>query len=288
MEQRIIYDKISVTQESGFEPSSIAFTYADMPDTPTHPIQAYLREVRPEYMRCPSSPLPVTENEDGPILMPSYVGISGGCDIDPQSADFDGCPNKPESQRLYKNSKKGTGPNGSIVTSSGLLPPNEQISISMCTDGTSNVMIVAEQSDWLRDIGPNVKNKYHGDPGWNPPSDRNPGGWLSGTDVVDPVGKAVGLPDASKPGDWHADLLLNITTVRFKPDLKIAFEGDGRNLLPGCGPVMGHDNPLQSPHPGGLQVALLDGSVQFISGTVDLAVLLRLAIRDDGQNVDFD
>jgi hypothetical protein len=31
-----------------------------------------------------------------------------------------------------------------------------------------------------------------------------------------------------------------------------------------------------------------DGSVQFISGTTDLAVLLRVAIRDDGQNVKLD
>jgi len=62
--------------------------------------------------------------------------------------------------------------------------------------------------------------------------------------------------------------------------------------LPGCaenrfGPT-GHDNPLQSPHPGGLLVALVDGSMQFISGTTDLAILLRLAIRADGRNAKLD
>ena len=54
---------------------------------------------------------------------------------------------------------------------------------------------------------------------------------------------------------------------------------------PGCGEIMGLNNPLQAAHPGGLLVAFVDGSVQFISGTTDLAVLLRIAIRDDGQTV---
>ena len=50
----------------------------------------------------------------------------------------------------------------------------------------------------------------------------------------------------------------------------------------------GINNPLQSPHPGGILVAFVDGSVQFISNTTELAVLLRIAIRDDGQNVRFE
>jgi hypothetical protein len=46
---------------------------------------------------------------------------------------------------------------------------------------------------------------------------------------------------------------------------------------------MGHNNPLQSPHTGTVLAALVDGSVQSISNTTDLGILLRLAIRDDGQ-----
>jgi prepilin-type processing-associated H-X9-DG protein len=45
---------------------------------------------------------------------------------------------------------------------------------------------------------------------------------------------------------------------------------------------------LQSPHPGGLIAALVDGSVQFVSQEVELTVLLRLAIRNDGQPVETD
>ena len=43
------------------------------------------------------------------------------------------------------------------------------------------------------------------------------------------------------------------------------------------------NNPLQSPHPGGLLAACVDGSVQFIPESADFAVLLRYVIRDDGQ-----
>jgi len=297
-EQRNLHDKIALTQDAQFHPPGIAFTYADMPDTQAHRIQNQLRRVHPDYMRCPDSPLPTMEVRAGYILMPSYVGISGGCDIDAKSPDFDGCPDRPETQMMYKNPKKGTGPNGSIVTSSGMLPPNEQISIAHCSDGTSNTMIVSEQSDFLRGISPSLTTSYHGDPGWNPPSDKKPSGWLSGTDVVDPVGPATGLPTrhdpgdwriaSSKPGDWHADLLLNITTVRYKPNLKQVIGDKGQQSLPGCAAAMGHNNPLQSPHPGGVFVAMVDGSVQFVVATVDVGVLLRLAIRDDAQNVDLD
>jgi prepilin-type processing-associated H-X9-DG protein len=77
-------------------------------------------------------------------------------------------------------------------------------------------------------------------------------------------------------------------------DLKRVIDGttSGGGGAPGCSEShisgQGVNNPLQSPHPGGVLVAMVDGSVQFISGTTDLAVFLRLAIRDDGQNVKLD
>jgi hypothetical protein len=74
----------------------------------------------------------------------------------------------------------------------------------------------------------------------------------------------------------------NITTVRYPADLKFVL---GTNAFPGCSEDHGINNPLQSAHPGGLLVAFVDGSVHFISGTADLSVLLRIAIRDDGQGI---
>jgi hypothetical protein len=144
-------------------------------------------------------------------------------------------------------------------------------------------MIVGEQSDWLRDLDPSISTSYHGDPGWNGaggPS--NPdvgtdhlGGWLTGTNEVSSV--ASGQNFVCDEGAF------NVTTVRYKPDLKRVIGASAS--APGCGEVLGHNNPLQSAHPGGILCAFVDGSVQFISGTTDLAVLLRVAIREDGQNV---
>jgi len=233
--------------------------------------------------------------------MPTYVGIAGGCDIDSNCTDYDSEHHASWSGRslpsAYVNRAKGTGPNGSIVTSSGMLPPAEHVPISLCADGTSNTMIVGEQSDFLRDIDRTIPNnyhvapKYHGDPGWNLNTDKNPGGWLSGTDVVEPVGPAKfdpGSSGGSGPGGWHAELLFNLTTVRYRPDFKRVMSTNPNGSLPGCAEVMGHNNPLQSPHPGGVLVGFCDGSVQFLSGTTDLAVLLQLAIRDDGMEIKLD
>ena len=56
----------------------------------------------------------------------------------------------------------------------------------------------------------------------------------------------------------------------------------GTTSWPGCSENHGINNPLQSPHPGGLQAAMADGSVRFLSEKTALEVLLRLAIRNDG------
>jgi prepilin-type processing-associated H-X9-DG protein len=42
---------------------------------------------------------------------------------------------------------------------------------------------------------------------------------------------------------------------------------------------------LQSAHSGGLLVGFVDGSVQWITPTTELQLLLRIAIRDDGSQI---
>ena len=246
-----------------------------------------LNLLAPDYMRCPSSDLPVMETPAGPILLPTYVGIAGGCDIVPDSHDYRFIATTatglaaPTARDIYHNRFKGTGAAaGGIVTSSGLLPPCEHVRLDMCSDGTSNTMIVAEQSDWLRDRNPRSRAKYHGDPGWTVGGTGAGGGFLSGTTRFDPV-PAV-LTPGGPPSVWGADCW-NITTVRYPPNHKRVM---GTTPLPGCSENHGINNPLQSPHPGGLLVGLADGSILFVANDTELAVLLQIAIRDDAPPAD--
>jgi hypothetical protein len=150
-------------------------------------------------------------------------------------------------------------------------------------------MIVGEQSDWLLDTNRRIEKKYHGDAGWDTSgtgpataSTTSGGGFVSGTIESTPVPLAIGGMPGSPPAIYDC---YNITTVRYPPNLKHVL---GAAPYPGCSEDHGTNNPLQSPHTGGILVACVDGSVQFLSDTTDLAVLLRITIRDDGQNVKLD
>jgi hypothetical protein len=288
MEQRAAYDAIIRSQSPG-APGNAAFNAEN--------ISTYsgvsLDFVQPDYMKCPSSPLPEMETPPGPVMLPNYVGISGGCDIDPASPDYQGV-NLQEMifsaiGQPYRNRFKSVGHTpGSLITSSGVLTACQYTGMASITDGTSNTIIVGEQSDWLRDRndGP---GRYHGDPGWDTsgtgpanPSLTDGGGFISGTANFARIPAAVnGTPGiTTTPYDCY-----NITTVRYPADLEQVL---GSSPLPGCDEDHGINNPLQSPHPGGILVAFTDGSVQFIAGTADLSILLRLAIRDDGQQIRLD
>ncbi len=300
MEQRNIYDKIANLIRAGSTaPAATVFTANGANAITGRPLDKLI----PDYMRCPSSPLPVMSDQTGSICLSTYVGITGGVDITTtNNATLHPSPNlwgNPTSTRSYVNragatfASVGATP-GAVITSSGMLPIAQHVGMNGCTDGTSNTMIVGEQSDWLRDVNRTISTKYHGDPGWNGSGGPNSntgtdamGGWLSGTNVVPAIPDQLwsSATDVAPPNQvaWGATpIIFNVTTVRYKPHVK---EVLGTGAAPGCAEIRGLNNPLQAAHPGGLLVAFVDGSVQFISGTTDLAVLLRIAIRDDGQTV---
>jgi prepilin-type N-terminal cleavage/methylation domain-containing protein len=310
MEQRNIYDKIANLVRSGSAVANVAFTAnganANIAPAGSRPLDKLV----PDYMRCPSSPLPVMSDQTGSICLPTYVGIAGGTDITltaTPNTTLNPNPNLwgvPTSTRAYVNRAGATitmpAPStaaGAVITSSGMLPIAQHVGMQGCTDGTSNTMIVGEQSDWLRDVNRQNSTKYHGDPGWGGTGGPNSntgtdarGGWLSGTTCAPSIPDQVWTTsDVAPPNQvaWSTGgpIIFNVTTVRYKPHLKEVLAAGGTGAAPGCSEIMGPNNPLQAPHPGGLLVAFVDGSVQFISGTTDLAVLLRIAIRDDGQTV---
>ena len=284
-EQRNLYDKIASTQRPGFRTANVPFNAHAINGT----LDNLLAKIKPAFMRCPSSPLPVMEQANGPIALPTYVGISGGCDISHDSSDYESVGSfpllkAPKSNRRYYNVFKGIAPHNGVMTSSGILPPNEHMNIARCSDGTSNTIIVGEQSDWLRDDDSDKPAKLHGDPGWDTDGTagtgpKDGGGFLSGTAASLRIPRL--QPPNKTPAPWGVDCY-NVTTVRYRLNAKHVL---GTRPHPGCSEDHGPNNPLQSAHPGGVLVGFVDGSVMPLSENADLAILLRMAIRDDGQNV---
>jgi hypothetical protein len=70
----------------------------------------------------------------------------------------------------------------------------------------------------------------------------------------------------------------NLTSIRWPVGTK-------NYSLGGINVNHGPNNPLISAHPGGAMCALTDGSVRFLSDTMNLTTLKFLADRDDGNPV---
>jgi prepilin-type N-terminal cleavage/methylation domain-containing protein len=244
-------------------------------------IPLLLAEMRPKFMRCPSSPLPITETQSGPIMLPSYVGIAGGGNIPAAN-------NQPAYTNRYVLATMG--PNGDgTATASGMLTLCEQQNIASCRDGTSNTMVVSEQSDWLTFPKADGNSQtFHGDAGWQE-------GWLAGTDQSQPIGSTTRPTAGRNFGSIGVGYHYNVTVLMWPPGKKDVVQG-GTNMPTYNGAtitgttqssteVMGINNPIQAPHPGQTLVALGDASVQGMSDTVDLNIAKRVAVRDDGHNV---
>jgi len=203
------------------------------------------------YYRCPSTTLPeihnTANNGTTPMMFTTYVGISGSV-LDP-------CSNG------------GAG----LVSGGGVLFPNSKVTITGITDGASNTMVVAEQSDFLRD--PN--NSPH-PAGWGARTSAGPHGWTMGC----------ASPLNTLPPSWRQNATsnddnraFNCVTVRYMINQRIAVDS------PGTHDNTGANMPITSAHSGGANVLFGDGRVQFLSSSTPLLNLQYLASRADGQVV---
>ena len=202
-------------------------------------------------MLCPSSSLPqLTKVGSFELTRPSYVGIAGATD---GAGDLYSDASFPES----RVSPCCVPPDGQIAAG-GLLIPNRNVKIAEITDGSSNTLIVGEISDFAKDAAGNDVSM----------DGSFPNGWLMGT-------LAAGTPSSYHTG--FSPPCYNITTIRHPVGTRNA-------SLPGL-KWNQPNHPLVSPHPGGAMTAYADASVAFLSQTIDLRTLKRLATRDDGQVV---
>lgn len=200
-----------------------------------------LKELVVDGFLCPSSPLPAIDTSVGNNtwgMCHHYVGLQGAA------------PTVPGNAGGYQDCNHGWSCNN------GLLSPNEYRSFRDATDGSSNTLLIAEQSGLTNKL--NRTANYYG--GWH--GARNYGY----------VGNAtVGCSDLWQSGT---------TCVRFAINSDIIQTG-------ATDTTYRNNTILNSFHPGGINALCLDGSVHFIPETIDFDMLKRLAVRHDGQSVSF-
>ncbi|PHR92259.1 MAG: prepilin-type cleavage/methylation domain-containing protein [Blastopirellula sp.] len=204
-------------------------------DAPNSPNKQLIEDLRVTGVLCPSSPLPDTKKmKHGSVVqVASYVGIEG-------SYFRGGTTTTAASQPYFENY-------GRKVYNGVILTARHSIGMKNITDGTSNTLMVSEQSDFQYDSsGSKVDRRSGGHEG---------GAWSCG----------------AGSNSWQQ----NVTTIRYPINGGYGAAGNGAPY---------HANiPLLSPHPGGVMSCFADGSVHFISETINFATLTALADRSDGQ-----
>ena len=200
--------------------------------------------------KCPSSTTDPFTADQGTTnerrgMMHEYVGIAGAY------------PDPGLRGNVCKNSLRGG------VCRNGLLLANENRGIHHAVDGTSNSIIVSEQSGLvgIRDGAGNL-GKY-------PIRSNYAGGWAG--NAADSVVRTVEtMPD--NDNFYHTGL----TVIRWTLNAPEAVPNSSNTSYM-------TNTVLNSFHPGVVQVLLGDGSTRPLSETIEMETLRRLGAADDGQ-----
>ena len=199
---------------------------------------AVLLKVAPAVYRCPANNTdprgnpPGSVNDSGGFLV-DYVGIAGATP-DPGGRTTGTCASSTRGSACI---------NGSLLA-------NQQTSLTWITDGTSNTLIVAEQSGRVNLV--DIRSVYAGS-------------W-AGADV------ATKIPSGD---NWYHTGLIY---VKYANNSQVATAGFSSQTYE-------INTILNSNHPGGINGLLADGSVRFIGDDVSLNTMLRVASRDDAQTI---
>lgn len=272
--------------------------------------------------KCPSTPLLDFPNavNPGPVTQPatstavryqymenrshgqihSYVGISGAAP-DPAGRT---------TGVIARNVQPGYG--RPIMANSGMLVINEAIRIEQCTDGTSNTIMVGEQSGYVSDADGNCergdcRNGSYG--GWAGFAGLKFNAANVATGIRTPLGQwpcnlgtyGVDCPSvtydtstliSSDPYYYYPTSTGGITTVVSQNNS----EGDPSSIY-GNNVFTNNTSPnggisvntlLNSMHTGGINVLLTDGSVRFVSDNMSLTTFKQACVRNDGMALESD
>jgi len=210
--------------------------------------------------RCPSSPLPEWNTVD------AENGTAGYRAYEPTYTCILGSDQHPSA-----DTSSGNGP----VSDGGVLGLRTRIQdgtkMTAITDGTSNTIMVGEQSDW--------SNPLQSDPFYSDIRSSDSRGAFMGTSYATQPKGPGSLIGCGGAGSNNCKRCYNTTTIIWpiaRKQYQFASMGDER-----CG------TPLQSAHTGGAMMLFADGHVQFMRDTTDLATVKNLVDKDDGNVVSF-
>lgn len=218
-------------------------------------------------------------------LEATHAGYTGNCDnaaVSNQNMQFLRCPTDPRPDMGFSDLSPTCGQNTTMpsyvgiagatsqnggfgftpverdngangwCSGSGTLVPGEVIRMRDITDGTSNTMIIGEHSNWVID-GANRRalTGYHG--------------WMMGKNSANRM-------------PTYSERHFNLVTIRYRV-------GENNYSLNGFNQNYGCNAALISGHTGVAQAVFGDGSVRALGESADLAIIKRLATRNDGQVV---
>ncbi|WP_437192925.1 DUF1559 domain-containing protein [Planctomicrobium sp. SH527] len=240
MEQTALYNKLDFITAARSFAGSTSSTNAVLLGGHVVPVYA-----------CPSSsldpngaPLPTTTTHNPRrIQVPMYVGVAG--------ASIGSAAEFPVGKNV------GFANGYGIFTNNGMLQWNYNVRMKDCTDGTSNTLIVAEQSGMVGTS--DIRSGYYG--GYN------------GATFPSPVSSTV----QTAPGVGSTVWSVGISSFRLRINPTSASTGSTNSYNP--------NTAWNSMHTGGIHGLLSDGSVRFISDTTDMNTLRSLSARNDGEVV---
>ncbi len=191
------------------------------------------------FLYCPSSTLPI------------LVLNTGGWTVNTSGTMYAGNSGATNDVTAHDKSANGGAPGR--ISFGGVLISLANVRMADIRDGTTNTIMVGEQSDWCQD-------------GFGNQSDCR-------SDCTH--GFQMG------PGNDGWDRIFNITTVVNGINEKSA---NAFGVPGNCGP----NRAIQSVHPGGAHMLAADGSVHFVAETLDIQTLYNLSNRSDGSNITVD